>query len=164
MSDIDTPTTGGTVPETAEAPRLSVLAQYVKDLSFENPNAPDSLAKKENANAKMDVNVDVNANRRAENVYASEIKITATAKIDDKAVFAVELLYGGVFQLDNVPAEGLEPVLLIECPRILFPFARRIIADCTRDGGYPPLLLEPIDFAGMYRAQLSAKRAKQADA
>ena len=156
-------------PETSEgqqaAPRLAVITQYVKDLSFENPKAPESLMHSEDTpDAKMSVNVDVQAKKKGDNLYTAELSISASAHRGDDPVFVVELVYGGLFQLDGIPPEGLEPVLLIECPRILFPFARRIIADCSRDGGYPPLLLEPIDFAGMYRQQMSQRRAEQADA
>jgi preprotein translocase subunit SecB len=95
----------------------------------------------------------MNARGRDDGFYEVDLKLSAAAKRDDGAVFVVELLYGGVFQITGVGPEDMEPVLLIECPRYLFPFARRIIADVTSDGGYPPFLLDPIDFAGVYAAR-----------
>jgi preprotein translocase subunit SecB len=103
---------------------------------------------------KIEVNVAVNAKRAGDAVFEAELKITAKATSEDgNNAFVVELLYAGLFGLTNVPEEALEPFLIIEAPRILFPFARRIIADATRDGGFPPLMLDPIDFASLYMAQ-----------
>ena len=133
-------------------PQVTILVQYVKDLSFENPNAPMSL--QAGGQPKIEVNVSVNAKRASDGVYEAELKITAKATGEDGSnAFLVELLYAGLFGLTNVPEEALEPFLIIEAPRILFPFARRIIADATRDGGFPPLMLDPIDFASLYMAQ-----------
>ena len=132
-------------------PQVRILTQYVKDLSFENPNAPQSL-QMETA-PRIEINVNVNARRLSDDMFEVELKIDARAFNGDAAAFVVELLYGGLFGLRNVPAEALEPFLVVEAPRILFPFARRIVADATRDGGYPPLLLEPIDFASLYMQQ-----------
>jgi preprotein translocase subunit SecB len=132
-------------------PQVSILTQYVKDLSFENPNAPASLQVE--GQPRIDVNVGVNARRAADNMYEVELKISATATVGESTSFVVDLLYAGVFGLANVPEEALEPFLIIEAPRILFPFARRIVADATRDGGFPPLMLDPIDFHSLYMAQ-----------
>ncbi|WP_439534705.1 protein-export chaperone SecB [Polymorphobacter sp.] len=132
-------------------PQVSILTQYVKDLSFENPNAPASLQAE--GQPRIDVNVGVNARRAADNMYEVELKISATAMVGETTSFVVDLLYAGVFGLANVPEEALEPFLIIEAPRILFPFARRIVADATRDGGFPPLMLDPIDFHSLYMAQ-----------
>lgn len=132
-------------------PQVSILTQYVKDLSFENPNAPMSL-QMETA-PRIEINVSVNARRANEDMYEVELKIDAKAFNGEAVAFVVELLYGGLFALRNIPAEALEPFLVVEAPRILFPFARRIVADATRDGGFPPLLLEPIDFATLYMQQ-----------
>lgn len=133
-------------------PQVSILVQYTKDLSFENPNAPMSL--QAGGQPKIEVNVAVNAKRAGEGVFEAELKITAKATTeDDNTSFVVELVYAGLFGLTNVPDEALEPFLIIEAPRILFPFARRIIADTTRDGGFPPLMLDPIDFGSLYMAQ-----------
>ena len=136
----------------APMPQVSILVQYAKDLSFENPNAPMSL--QAGGQPKIEVNVAVNAKRAGEGVFEAELKITAKATSEDETTaFMVELVYAGVFGLANVPDEALEPFLIIEAPRILFPFARRIIADATRDGGFPPLMLDPIDFGSLYMAQ-----------
>jgi preprotein translocase subunit SecB len=136
-------------------PQVSIVAQYVKDLSFENPNAPASLQAQ--GAPQIEVQVNVGANRAGEDVFEVALKIEARARIEDQVSFAVELLYAGLFGLRNVPEEALEPFLLVEAPRILFPFARRVIADTTRDGGFPPLLLEPIDFGSLYMAQRGAQ-------
>ncbi len=132
-------------------PQVAILTQYVKDLSFENPNAPQSLQWTEAP--RIDVNVGVNARRGAENMFEVELKISAKADVDGQTAFVIELLYGALFGLSNVPDEALEPFLIIEAPRIIFPFARRIVADAVRDGGFPPLMLDPIDFAALYMAQ-----------
>ena len=139
----------------ADLPQVSILSQYVKDLSFENPNAPGSLQSQEQP--RIDVNVSVNAKRGGDNVYEVELKISAKAMAGDNVAFVVDLLYAGLFGLANVPEEALEPFLIIEAPRIIFPFARRIIADSVRDGGFPPLMLDPIDFASLYMAQQQAQ-------
>jgi preprotein translocase subunit SecB len=133
-------------------PQVTILVQYVKDLSFENPNAP--MALQASGQPKIEVNVAVNAKRAGDGVFEAELKITAKATTEaGDTAFVVELVYAGLFGLANVPDEALEPFLIIEAPRILFPFARRIIADATRDGGFPPLMLDPIDFASLYMAQ-----------
>lgn len=141
---------------------IQIHAQYVKDLSFENPRAPMSLQPQPEA-PRIEVNVDVQAAKVADdNVYEVVLKVTASGKSGDAQLFLAELTYGGLFSLQGVPEDSLHPVLLIECPRILFPFARSIIADMTRDGGFPPLLIQPVDFAGMYRN--SASQAAVSDA
>lgn len=132
-------------------PQVAIITQYVKDLSFENPNAPASLQAQ--GQPGIDVNVGVNARKAGENVYEVELKITAKAEVDGTTTFVVDLLYAGLFGLQHVPDEALEPFCIIEAPRILFPFARRIIADAVRDGGYPPLMLDPIDFGALYMSQ-----------
>lgn len=141
-----------------DAPQAGILAQYVKDLSFENPDAPQSLQDFGKDKPNIDISVNVNGARLGEEGYEVSLNITATAKSDDKKRFLVELVYAGLFGIRNMPQETLEPFLLIECPRLLFPFARRIIADVTRDGGFPPLLLEPIDFQGLYQKHLADKQ------
>ncbi|MFN3590736.1 MAG: protein-export chaperone SecB [Thermaurantiacus sp.] len=139
------------------APQAGILAQYVKDLSFENPNAPQSLQMQ--AQPKIEINVNVNARAGGEDLYEVELRIQANAKGDeDRIAFAIELLYAGLFRLAGAPQEAIEPFLIVEAPRILFPFARRVIADAVRDGGFPPLMLEPIDFGGLYIQQLEARR------
>jgi len=145
-----------TVPNGEDTnPQVAILAQYTKDMSFENPNAPASLQAA--GQPQIEVNVNVNAKAVGENVFEVELKMGATAKQQDgQTSFIVELLYAGLFGLRNIPEEALEPFLIVEAPRMLFPFARRIMADATRDGGFPPLMLEPIDFASLYLAQRGA--------
>lgn len=155
---------GNAGPEAADAnqmPQVQINAQYVKDLSFENPNAPQSLLASQDT-PQIEVSVDVGARALGDNRFEVELRITAHAKRAEHQAFVVEVLYAGVFTLLNVPQETLRPVCLIECPRLLFPFARRIVADATRDGGYPPLLLEPIDFARLFMQQ--EQQAQQAQA
>jgi preprotein translocase subunit SecB len=137
------------------SPQVGIIAQYVKDLSFENPNAPRSFQNQ--AQPQIEVNVNVQARRQGEDVFEVDLKIECIAKGDGQTAFVVDLLYSGLFGLRNIPDEALEPFLVVEAPRILFPFARRIIADASRDGGFPPLLLEPIDFATLYMAQREAQ-------
>ena len=140
-------------PETAqEGPGIRVLAQFIRDLSFENPRAPETL-RAGGAQPQIDLGVEMNARGREDGLFEVDLKLSARATREDGPLFVVELLYGGVFQVAGVPAEEIEPVLLIECPRFLFPFARRIIADVSSEGGYPPFLLDPIDFAGVYAAR-----------
>jgi len=141
------------------APRLSIAAQYVKDQSFENPGAPAALSRGAKPPA-IAVGIDVQVRRGAEPNYEVELKISVHARQEEATVFLAELLYGGVFQLINIPADTLQPVLLIECPRLLFPFARRIIADMTRDGGYAPLMLDNIDFSQLYRQRMAQLQAE----
>jgi len=142
-------------------PSFRVLAQYVKDLSFENPGAPQSLSNNEGS-PKMDATVNVQAKQLSKSEFECEIKIGVSAKREDQMVFLVELVYAGVFQIVNVPQDQVQQVVFIECPRQLFPFARRVVADATRDGGFPPLLLDPIDFVALYQQQLAAAQKSQA--
>ena len=140
---------GNPEADQSAAPQLALLAQYVKDLSFENPGSPGSLAS--GKSPKISVNFDVQAQQGANDQYEIALKISANAVLEDnKPAFVVELVYGGLFVLSNFPQNALEPACLIECPRILFPFARRIVADATRDGGFPPLMLDMIDFNSLY--------------
>lgn len=143
-------------PQAAVALPIQIHAQYVKDLSFENPKAPASLQPQSEA-PRIEVNVDVQAAKVADNdLYEVVLKITASGKNSTTQLFMAELTYGGLFTLQGIPEDSLHPVLLIECPRILFPFARAIVAEVTRDGGFPPLLIQPVDFAAMYRQSASA--------
>lgn len=154
----------GAADPAADTPRLSVTAQYVKDFSFENPNAPQSLAPPKEQ-PQIDVNVEVEANLLAPDNYEVTLRIAVTARNVETTLFVIELLYAGLFRIENIPEESLEAVCLIECPRLIFPFARRIIADGTRDGGFPPMLIDPIDFATLYRQRAQAsKEASPADA
>lgn len=134
-------------------PQLRVLTQYVKDLSFENPNAPRSLGTQTEP-PQIEVRVDVGVQRLAELDYEVAIHIGVDAKTGSDVLFVVELDYAGLFRLQNVPEADIEPVLVVECPRQIFPFARRIVADVTRDGGFPPLMLDPIDFMALYQQRV----------
>ncbi|WP_297691321.1 protein-export chaperone SecB [Phenylobacterium sp.] len=145
----DTDVAGQGVESQAEGEGIRILAQFIRDLSFENPRAPESL-RTGAAQPQIDLGVEMNARGRDDGLYEVDLKLSATAQREDGALFVVELLYGGLFQIGGVAAEDMEPVLLIECPRYLFPFARRVIADVTSEGGFPPFLLDPIDFAGVY--------------
>ena len=138
----------------AEGPQLRVLTQYIKDLSFENPNSPRLLGGLDTAPA-IEVQINVNVQRMSESDYEVVLAIKAEAKVKEEVMFLVELQYAGLFRLTGIPADNLEAVLLIECPRQIFPFARRIVADATRDGGFPPLMVDPIDFVGLYQQRKS---------
>ncbi|HEX2148130.1 MAG TPA: protein-export chaperone SecB [Pseudorhizobium sp.] len=143
----------------ATSPSLNILAQYTKDLSFENPGAPRSLQARDKAPA-ININVNVNANPLSETDFDVVLSLNVEAKDGDKIVFAAELVYGGVFRVTGFPQEHMLPVLFIECPRLLFPFARQIVADVTRNGGFPPLMIDPIDFAQMFTQRMAQEKAK----
>jgi len=141
-----------------QPPQLRILAQYVKDLSFENPGAPETLRNPQAPG--IDLAIDVQARSLGEDAYEVVLNINAkAARENDEVVFITELAYGALFQLANIADADREPFLLIECPRLLFPFARRVLADATRDGGFPPLMLDPVDFAGLYRQQMMKRAA-----
>jgi preprotein translocase subunit SecB len=141
------------------SPNLNVLIQYVKDLSFESPGAPLSLQARDKAPA-INVNVNVNANPLSETDFDVNLTLEAKAGVDSTVLFNIELTYGGVFRITGFPKEHVLPLLFIECPRLLFPFARQIVADASRNGGFPPLMIDPIDFAGMFQAKLAEEQAK----
>jgi preprotein translocase subunit SecB len=142
------------------APQFNVLAQYIKDLSFENPNAPRSLAQQDQP-PQISVQVNVNPRPLAEGDFEVELLLEGTAQTGDLVHFRFELNFAGVFRLRNIPENELAPVVMIEGPRLLFPFARQIIADCVRNGGFPPLLLDPVDFVGLYRQRVAQVQAEQ---
>ena len=150
-------------PQPGATPAMRILGQYLKDLSFENPNAPQSLAPQQ-GQPEINISVNVNARNLTPTDFEVELHLDAKASNGDKVTFAAELLYAGVFRLENFPAQMLHPAVLIECPRMLFPFARQILADATRNGGFPPLMLDPIDFATMYQKRLQQQVAAQAQA
>lgn len=140
------------------APGLNILVQYIKDFSFENPRAPESLKQGAQQSPKLDININVNANKMEDNHFEVVLSLEATATDAGGALFKAELIYGGIFRIQGVPEEHMHPFVLIECPRMLFPFARQIIADATRNGGFPPLMIDPIDFAALYRQNLSQQQ------
>lgn len=140
-------------------PTLNILAQYVKDLSFESPGAPNSLRARDKA-PNISIGVNVNANPMSEKEFDVVLTLNAKAEAGKDVLFNVELVYGGIFRIDGFPNEHMLPLLFIECPRLLFPFARQIIAECTRNGGFPPLMLDPIDFAAMFQQKIAEDQAR----
>lgn len=159
MSDTQTPV-GGPAADNS-TPAAGLMAQYVKDLSFENPSAPISNQQFGRSTPNIDVNVNVSVRKLGDEAYEVELKLKATAKTkaeDDSEMTAyiVELAYAGLFGMRNIPEEQLRPFLLIQGPAMLFPFARRVVADAVRDGGYQPLMLEPINFDALYQQQQAA--------
>lgn len=153
---------GGATPQTpnpaaANGPQLAVLAQYIKDFSFENPLAPRGPQSGDpQQQPQINIQVGVNVNPLTSTDVEIELKIEGKAELQGNTVlFAFELEYAGVFRIQNVPPEGVQPLMLIECPRLLFPYARQIIATTVQNGGFPPLMLDPVDFAGLYRQNLA---------
>jgi preprotein translocase subunit SecB len=135
-------------------PQIKVLGQYVKDFSFENPNAPRSLAPSENQPA-INIAINVGVQQLGQSEFEVSLKLEGKAENSGTVLFAFDLTFGGMFRLQNVPQEHLQPLLLIECPRLLFPFAREIIATAVRNGGFAPLLLDPVDFVALYQQRLA---------
>jgi preprotein translocase subunit SecB len=156
----DTPESGATPPQDNQQnmPQMRILAQYIKDLSFENPGAPATLRANQ-AQPNIDLNIDVQAKPLEGNSFEVAIIMSARAQRGEETTFICELTYCGLFDLVNFDDASRQPMLLVECPRLIFPYARRVFADATRDGGFPPLMLEPIDFAGLYRQQLEKQQA-----
>jgi preprotein translocase subunit SecB len=140
-------------------PQINVLGQYVKDLSFENPRAPQSL-RGPGSNPNVQVNFNVQAQTIGEDIYEVSLTLEASASTDEGNLYALELVYAGGFRLKDLPQQAMRPVLFIECPALLFPFVRRLVADLTREGGFPPLFLDPIDFASLYRQRLTQDQAQ----
>ena len=164
--DGDAPAASGTAAgaePTADAvgePMVNVLAQYVKDMSFENPNVPDSLRASQ---PKPEVAIDLRIGRQISenNTIEVSIRIKAHAMRDETTIFIAELDYAGLFQIQNVDMEQIQPLMMIECPRILFPFARKILSDITQDGGHMPIMLDIPDFAGMFRDKMMRRAQEQ---
>ena len=154
MTDVDA---GAAVPpENAagpapEGPQLRILAQFIRDLSFENPRAPDVL--RAQGQPGIEMGVEMSARGRSDGLFEVDLKLSAKAAREAEVAFQIELVYGGLFEMNGVAPEQLEFALLTECPRYLFPFARQIIGDLTSAGGFPPFLLEPIDFVQVYASQ-----------
>jgi len=158
MADQDNGTTIDTqpLPNGADtAPAAGLISQYVKDLSFENPNAPAIFQNQ--SPPEIDVQFNIGTAKVADEVHEVLLKIDVKAEANGQTAFIVDLTYAGLFGLRNIPEEHVQPFLLGEAPRLLFPFARRVLADTVRDGGFPPLLLEPIDFGQLYLQQAEAK-------
>jgi preprotein translocase subunit SecB len=137
---------GGTSNANAQqgtTPSFNLIGQYIRDMSFENPGAPGSK-------------------KQADDIYAVEITLNAKAEREKNVLFNVELIYGGVFRMKNIPENQLAPLLLVECPRLIFPFARQVLASVTQQGGFPPLMMEPVDFNAIYMQNLKQLQAQQA--
>ena len=147
-----TTTNGG--PAENPQPQLTVVAQYIKDFSFENPNAPQSLTVGTTP-PQIGIQINVNAKPLSDNDIEVTLKLDGKAETDGKLIFRFELEYAGIFRIQNVPQESINALVLIECPRLLFPFAREIIATTVRNGGFPPLLLDPVDFVSLYRQKMA---------
>jgi preprotein translocase subunit SecB len=149
--------TNGAGPEAAKDPKkqpqINVLGQYIKDLSFENPGSPHNL-RNPGSNPNVQINFNVGAQPIGDDVYEVSLSIESSAKTDENVLYTLELVYAGGFRLKNLPQQAMQPVLFIECPALLFPFVRRIVADLTREGGFPPLLIDPIDFASLFRQRM----------
>jgi preprotein translocase subunit SecB len=159
MAD-ETPTP--VAPNAANAPTMNLVGQYVRDLSFENPGAPNSIMTG-SGNPSFNVSINVGVKKQSDDLYAVELTLNAKAEREKNVLFNVELVYGGVFRMKNVPENQLPPLLMIECPRLIFPFARQVLANVTQQGGFPPLMMEPVDFQQIYRQNLAnlAARAQE---
>ncbi len=154
---------GAAAPEPAQPaapPRLQIITQFTRDLSFENIAAQKGVSPEGKPDVKVQVNLD--AQQRGTETYDVALKLKVDSKLDENQLFILELDYCGRFLLQNVPADQLHALLMIECPRLIFPFLRRIVADVTRDGGYPPLNLEIIDFLSLYRSEMARRQAAAA--
>ena len=156
MADQEPTGAGNGSGEMSDAPQVNILAQYTKDLSVENPSAPQVYQWQVQPN--LDVQFNINVQSAAEEVHEVAIKIEVSARSENGVHFVVDLSYAGLFGLRNVPADALQPFLLIEAPRLLFPFARQIIAEAVSNSGFPPLLLDPIDFTAAYMAQVQQQQ------
>ncbi|MGC1466293.1 MAG: protein-export chaperone SecB [Pseudolabrys sp.] len=151
-----TTTNGGSPQAQAQVPpQLNVLAQYIKDFSFENPNAPRSLNPSQKQ-PEISIQINVNATPMTDTDVEIVLKLEGRAQGPEGLLFSFDLAFAGMFRIQNVPKESLHPVMMIECPRLLFPFAREIIANAVRNGGFPPLLLDPVDFVSLYRQKIAA--------
>ncbi len=152
--------TNGAGQTAPQQPKMSVLAQFIRDLSFENILSQKGVSGEVQPDVQVQVNLDAKK-RSAENQYevVMKLKVESKAKESGDMLFILELDYTGVFNIENVPEDQLHPFLLIECPRMLFPFVRRIVSDVSRDGGFPPLNLETIDFLALYRNELARRQA-----
>jgi preprotein translocase subunit SecB len=147
-------------PQTAAMPQLNVLAQYTKDFSFENPNAPHALQQQSGQAPAINIQINVTPKQLTTTDYEVELRLEGKAEAAGTLVFGFELVYAGVFRLQNIPQENLGAIVMIECPRLLFPFARELVAGAVISGGYPPLMLDPVDFVALYRQKMSEAAAQ----
>jgi preprotein translocase subunit SecB len=157
-----TTTTNGGQPQEAppNPPQLNVLGQYIKDFSFENPNAPRSLAPSQ-TQPEITVQINVGVQQLSESDFEVSIKLEGKAESQATVMFAFDLTFAGIFRVQNVPTETMHPLLMIECPRLLFPFAREIVATSVRNGGFAPLLLDPVDFVQLYQQRVAQLQTSQ---
>lgn len=151
-------TNGAAGSPTNSGPALNALGQYTKDFSFENPHAPQSLGPQQNA-PQISIQVNVNARQLAAEDFEVELKLEGGAGEGAGTLFKFDLTYCGIFRAINIPQDQLGPVVMIECPRLLFPFARQLIADAVRNGGFPPLYIDPIDFGALYQQRMQDQAA-----
>ena len=151
---------GAAAPQPGAAPSMNLVGQYVRDLSFENPGAPGSILAG-GGNPAFNVSISVGVKKQTDDLYAVELNLKAKANREETLLFNVELVYGGVFRLKSIPEAQLSGLLMVECPRLIFPFARQVLANVTQQGGFPPLMMEPVDFMAIYRQNLAALAAKQ---
>ena len=151
---------GATANPQQPHPSFNLIGQYIRDMSFENPGAPGSVMLG-GGSPQFNVGINVGVKKQADDVYAVEITLNAKAEREKNVLFNVELIYGGVFRIKNVPENQLAPLLLVECPRLIFPFARQILASITQQGGFPPLMMEPVDFNAIYLQNLKQLQAPQ---
>jgi preprotein translocase subunit SecB len=161
MTNGGPPAAGGAPAANEAPPSLNVLAQYIKDLSFENPNAPRSLQQQPGQQQpKINIQINVNAKPLGETQadFEVELKIEGRAELPSSFLFGFDLLYAGVFRIQNVPEDSVHALVMIECPRLLFPFARAIIADAVRNGGFPPLMIDPVDVVSLYRQRMEQQQ------
>ena len=154
MADQDSTNDGNGSAAPGNEPQVSILAQYIKDLSVENPSSPQVYQWQ--VQPSLDVQFSLNAEKVADDVHEVTLKMEVTARSENGVHFVVDLSYAGLFGIRNAPEEALPPFLLVEAPRLIFPFARQVIAEAVSNTGFPPLLLDPIDFTGAYLAQLQA--------
>ena len=144
----------------ANPPTFNLVGQYIRDMSFENPGAPGSIMLG-GPNPSFQVGINVGVKKQSDEIYAVEITLNAKAEREKNVLFNVELIYGGVFRMKNIPEPQLAPLLLVECPRLIFPFARQVLATITQQGGFPPLMMEPVDFAAIYQQNLKSLQDAQ---
>ena len=144
----------------ANPPSFNLIGQYIRDMSFENPGAPASIMLG-GPNPNFQVGINVGVKKQSEDLYAVEITLNAKADREKNVLFNVELIYGGVFRMKNIPEAQLAPLLLVECPRLIFPFARQVLATITQQGGFPPLMMEPVDFTQVYLQSLQQMQQQQ---
>jgi preprotein translocase subunit SecB len=159
MADQDSTNGGNGSAEASGEAQVSVIAQYIKDLSVENPSAPQSFQWQ--VQPALDVQFNINIDPVADEVHEVSLKIDVSARSENGVHFVVDLTYAGLFGIRGMPEEAMAPILLVEAPRLIFPFARQIISEAVSNTGFPPLMLDPIDFAGAYMAQLQAQQQQQ---